>query len=1199
MFEGRRAVGRLSGIHVRMFVYERWKQTSWRASAHAPPSGNQGVSLHGDGSSIGTEPARAGSAGRNVETRDTICGICPAGCWVTAELQDGVMTRVRPQRDHPLGMICKLGQHSPEIVYSEHRLGQPLRRTGPKGSYEFEPVSWDSAMEAIAGNLMRIREEHGPEAVGIYTGRGSFDLALCDVFQPRDTAVSSASSVLFPFGSPNTFGVGALCYVSYAMIAPHVTMGGMLINMDSDLEQAELVVIWGANPATDSPPLAHRLVLEAKQRGAEIVVIDPRRNGTARESGAEWLAIRPGTDGALALGMINVLIEEDLYDEDFVENWTAGFKELDQYVQHFRPEVVEEITWIPAETIRTLARRIASARGASPVMYTGLEYSDSGVQAIRATMVLWALAGQLDVPGGRVFRMRENTFPINRDGLIANPDVKKAIGRDRFPVYSLYRGESHAISLPEAVLEGRPYPIRSLVIQGGSIITAWPRPQVWRSTLAGLDFLAVIDRQMTADAAYADIVLPATTGYENTSYMTYGSMFRIRERLIDPVGEARNDMEIMGELARRLGYGHLYPQSEEELLDYVLRGSGFSVDDVRAAGGSVNAPSVMMQYKKWEKGLLRADGRPGFETPSGKFEIASSILEEYGYDALPVYTEPREGPIAAPELSGEFPLVFNSGARVTTDFRSQHHGIEGLLKEVPEPMVTINTEDAAERGIANGDDVIVATPRGRVRFRAFVTEDMARGAVDANMGGGGPVGPEAWQECNVNDLTDLQRYDPISGFPVYKALLCQVEPVATAAGEGGTADRFMPAAADGGTALVADPLPAEAEAGTGYKVYLDHNATTPLDPEVVAAMLPYLDERYGNPSSIHSTGVRVREDLDAARRTIAQALNCTAQRLIFTGCGSESDNHALKGVALAAGGSGHIITSAFEHPAIMASCRALEEQGYAVTYLPVGPEGVVQAADLAGAFRDDTILVSIMLANNEVGTIQPIAALAEIARERGVLFHTDAVQAFGKIPVDVEELGVDLLSVSAHKIHGPKGVGALFIRRGVEIKPLIDGGSQEHRRRAGTENVASIIGFARAAELALKQLPRMDEVARLRDRLEDGVAALVEGARLNGHRELRLPNTLNMVLPGLRGESLVLRLDRMGVALSSGSACKSGSPDPSHALLALGLSTDDAHCSVRFSLGQGNTGEDIDYVLGSLETVIRESMSAVRFVPCR
>ena len=1145
-------------------------------------------------------PAAAAPGKSRTVRRDTICGICPAGCWLTAELEDGRLTRVKAREGHPLGIICKLGRHSPEMVYSEHRLRYPLRRKGPRGSGDFERISWEEAMGTIAERLVETRDQYGPEACGVYTGRGSFDLALCDVYQPQDTAVSSASSVLFPFGSPNTFGVGALCYVSYAMIAPHVTMGGMLINMDSDLEQAELIVVWGANPATDSPPLSHHQIMAARDRGAEIVVIDPRRNGTARESGAQWIPIRPGSDGALALSMIQVLIEEDLYDERFVAEWTVGFEELAAYVQHFRPEVVEETTWVPAATIRDLARRIAGARGASPVMYTGLEYSDSGVQAIRATMVLWALAGQLDVPGGRVFRMRENAFPINKDGLVANPAVKRAIGRDRFPVYSMYRGESHAISLPEAVLEERPYPVKSLIVLGGSIITAWPHPEIWRRTLASLDFLVTIDRQLTADSAYADIVLPATTGYENTSYMVYGSMFRIRERLIEPVGESRNDLLILGDLADRLGYGHLYPQSEEDLLEHVLKGSGFTPGDVREAGGSVSIPSVMMQYKKWEKGGLRADGKPGFETPSGKFEIASAILAEHGYDPLPAYTEPKEGPLAAPGLAKEFPLVFNSGARVRTDFRSQHHGVDGLAAEAPGPMVTLNTDDARERGIAGGDEVYVVTPRGRQRFRAFVTENIVKGAIDANMGGGGPVGPDAWKNCNVNDLTDLDHYDPISGFPVYKSLLCDVVPVKastrTKPGNRTTAGLSTAVASSSGVSAAREHSASKPQTDTA--IYLDHNATTPIDREVVEAMLPYLNEKYGNPSSIHSVGGAAREALDGARRSVAQALNCTAKRVIFTGSGSEADNFALKGIAQAAGG-GHIITSAIEHPAILASCRSLERQGFEVTYLPVDGDGLVSPESLAAAIRSDTILVSIMLANNETGVIQPIADLAALARERDIVFHCDAVQALGKIPVDVEELGVDLLSVSGHKIHAPKGVGALFVRRGTGMTPLVNGGNQEGGQRAGTENVAAIVAFAKAAELAVKRLPDMERVAQLRDRLQQGIEGLVDEARVNGDHERRLPNTLNMTLPGLRGESLVLRLDRKGIALSSGSACKSGSPDPSHALIALGLTPEDAHCSVRFSLGQGNTHEEIELTLSALTDVIRESMTAIRFVPCR
>jgi cysteine desulfurase NifS len=1125
-----------------------------------------------------------------IEERDGLCGICPAGCWVTVTLEDERIASVRPQ-DHPLGMICTNGAHSAEIVHDPDRLRYPLRRVGPKGTHEFEPISWDEAFEIIVAKLGKIKDESGPEATAIYTGRGSFELALCDVFQPAGVAISSASSVLFPFGSPNTLGVGALCYVSFAMIAPHVTFGEYYHTMDHDIEKAELIVIWGANPATDSPPLAHEQIKRAVLRGADVVCVDPQRNHTAREVDAEWVPIRPGTDGALALGMINLLIEEELYDEEFVKYWTVGFAELAQYVQHYRPEVVEEITGVPAAKVVDLARRIARVRGACPIMYTGLEYSDSGVQAIRAVFTLRGLAGQLDVPGGLVIRMRENQFPINRAGLIPNPNVKKALGRDRFPVYSLYRGESHAIALPDSVLKGKPYKIRGLIILGGSIITAWPEPQVWRDTLNALDFLVSINRHHTADSAYADIVLPATTMYEITSYMTYGPIFKIREKLIDPVGEARNDYLILTELAERLGYGDAYPRSEEDLLRHVLEGSGFTLEEVRKAGGEVQIPTTMMQYKKWEKGMLRADGEPGFATPSGKFEIASSILDEHGYDALPVYSEPGEGPLAQPALAEDYPLVFNSGARIFADFRSQHHGVPGLSRKAPVPQVTMNTRDAAARGIADGDWAWVTTARGRLRFRARVTDEIVEGAIDANMGGGGPHGPQEWQECNVNDLTDLSRYDPISGFPVYKALLCDV---VRAEDSGGPRQLTE----DESEAVVEIAKPVKPR----RRVYLDHNATTPVDPEVLETILPFLADEYGNPSSIHSRGVEARDAVEAARRILAQALNCTARRIVFTGGGSESDNLAIKGVALAKRAAGnHIITSTVEQPAVLETCESLTEFGFEITYLDVDAQGMVQPEALAGAITPQTILVSLMMANSEVGTINPILELADVAHEHGALFHTDAVQGLGKLPIDVEELGVDLLSVSSHKIHGPKGVGALYVRRGVLLAPVIHGGGQERKLRAGTENVPGIVGFGKACELGVRRLNHneMDRVRELRDRLEAGIRRLVPGARLNGHATQRLPNTLNMTLPEMRGESLVLFLDRHGVFFSSGSACKSGNPDPSHVLVAMGLSDEDAHCAIRMSLGIGNTEEDIDYVLTSLAEVIGDRQSSVRFVGCR
>ncbi len=1125
-----------------------------------------------------------------IEERDGLCGVCPAGCWVTVTLEDERIASVRPQ-DHPLGMICTNGAHSAEIVHDPDRLRYPLRRVGPKGTYEYERISWDDALDIVVASLGKIKDESGPEATAIYTGRGSFELALCDVFQPAGVAISSASSVLFPFGSPNTLGVGALCYVSFAMIAPHVTFGEYYHTMDHDTENAELILIWGANPATDSPPLAHEQIKRAVLRGADVVCIDPQRNHTAREVDAEWVPIRPGTDGALALGMINLLIEEELYDEEFVKHWTVGFAELAQYVQHYRPEVVEEITGVPAAKVIDLARRIARARGACPIMYTGLEYSDSGVQAIRAVFTLWALAGQLDVPGGLAIRMRDNQFPINRTGLIPNPNVKKALGRDRFPVYSMYRGESHAIALPDSVLKGEPYKIRGLIVLGGSIITAWPEPQVWRDTLSSLDFLVSINRHHTADSAYADIVLPATTMYEITSYMTYGPIFKIREKLIEPVGEARDDYLILTELAERLGYRDAYPRSEEDLLRHVLEGSGFTLEDVREAGGEVQIPTAMMQYKKWEKRMLRADGEPGFATPSGKFEIASSVLEEHGYDALPVYTEPGEGPLAQPGLAENYPLVFNSGARIFADFRTQHHGVPGLSRKAPVPQVTINTRDAAARGIKNGHRVWVATPRGKVRFQARVSDDIVEGAIDANMGGGGPLGPQEWQDCNVNDLTDLSRYDPISGFPVYKALLCEV---VRADGTNGP----VRIAEDESEAVVEIATPPRPQ----RRVYLDHNATTPVDPEVLETILPFLEEEYGNPSSIHSHGAKARDAVEAARRKVAQALNCTARRILFTGGGSESDNLAIKGVAFAKRATGnHIITSTVEHPAVLQTCESLKEFGFEITYLDVDSDGMVRPGALAGAITPQTILVSLMMANSEVGTANPIVELAGVAHEHGALFHTDAVQGLGKLPIDVEELGVDLLSVSSHKIHGPKGVGALYARQGVELAPVIHGGGQERKLRAGTENVPGIVGFGKACELAVRRLNHheMERVRELRDRLEAGIRRLVSGAKLNGHATQRLPNTLNMTLPEMRGESLVLFLDRHGVFFSSGSACKSGDSEPSHVLVAMGLSDEDAHCAIRMSLGVGNTEEDIDYVLTCLAEVIGDRQASVRFVGCR
>ncbi|MFN2200583.1 MAG: molybdopterin-dependent oxidoreductase [Caldilineaceae bacterium] len=716
---------------------------------------------------------KAKGDGSRIETVPGLCGVCDSGCSIVATVTDGVLTSVAPRAGHPRGICCPRGMHAPEIVYSPDRVLTPLRRVGPKGTEAFEAISWDEALDTIAARVRQVAAEYGPEAVCMYTGRGSFERSLQDLFGPADIRESSASSLFFPLGSPNTTGVGAICYVARAFLAPQTTFGAYWIDMFDDVENADLIVVWGANPATDSPPTMLRRILRAKRRGAEVVCIDHRLTETAKATDAQWIGIRPGTDGALALGMIRVLIEEQLYDRDFVEQWTVGFDELREYVQQFTPEEVERITWVPADSVRNLARRVAGARGAAQVMYTGLEYTDSGVQNIRAALILWALAGKLDVPGGVNFKMPNSEFPIHGTK-IAPPLGVDPVGKDKFPLYYHFRREAHSMALPAAILEGEPYLVRAMVIGGASMLTSYPQPALWRRCFEALDFLVVVDHFITADAMYADIVLPSATLFEIESYVMRGNFIQWRPRIIEPVGEARPDAQIYAAIAERLGYGDRYPQNVDDMLELVLEESDIDVEMLRASQDGITLPSAEMVYRKWERGLLRKDGRPGFETPTGKLEIASSLLARYGYDALPVYTEPAIGPLNAPELAQTYPLVFNSGARTQTDFRSQLHNIPGLSRKAPAPLVLLHPRDAEQRGIADGDEVLVVTPRGRVPYLARVSDRIVPGVVEANMGGGGPLGNEAWRRANVNELTEAAHFDPISGFPIYKTLLCDV-----------------------------------------------------------------------------------------------------------------------------------------------------------------------------------------------------------------------------------------------------------------------------------------------------------------------------------------------------------------------------------------------------------------------------------------
>jgi len=381
-------------------------------------------------------------------------------------------------------------------------------------------------------------------------------------------------------------------------------------------------------------------------------------------------------------------------------------------------------------------------------------------------------------------------------------------------------------------------------------------------------------------------------------------------------------------------------------------------------------------------------------------------------------------------------------------------------------------------------------------------------------------------------------------------------------------------------------------------IYMDHNATTPVRPEVLEAMLPFYGPVYGNASSLHGFGREAKDGLERAREQVAKVLGARPDEVCFTGGGTEADNLAVKGVAWANRDRGnHLITSQVEHHAVFNTCEYLEKQGFKVTYLPVDSEGRVDPGDVEKAITKETLLVTIMQANNETGTVQPIAEIGRTARKRGVYFHSDAVQAFTKLPTRVDELGVDLLSLSGHKIYGPKGVGCLYIRKGTKLDSLVHGGHHERNRRAGTENVPGIVGLGKAAELGAGEMSEeAKKLATLRDRLQEGILARIPEVRVNARNAERLPGTLSVCFKYVEGESILLSLDMKGIAASSGSACSTGAIEPSHVLTAMGVPPEEARGSVRFSLGRQNTEQEVDRVVGELVAILTRlrAMSPLR-----
>lgn len=702
--------------------------------------------------------------------QSVICGVCPGSCVVDVNLESGKLIDIFPAKDEPFGALCLRGKFAKEILYSPDRLKRPLIRVGEKGEGNFREASWEEALDYVAHGFLKVKEKYGPESLINHSGRGGFEASTSDFLGIVNPENRGIPGFFLPLGSPNVSSVGSVCYNAFGAFAPITTFGAYGNSISPDIANANRIVVWGANPITKSPQFQFHAIQAAVSRGAKITAIDHFKTDICKRA-EEYHLVRSGTDGALALAILKIIIEEDLYNKEFVEKWTEGFKELKSYVASKTLEEWAAIPGLDPEAIRHLTYQIAEEEKTTLVMYTGLEYSNSGVQTIRAVYTIWALLGKIDIPGGILLNSPSKLNRV-KEIYCEKPD-KKPIGANEYPLFCELMQNAHFMKFPQAVLESNPYPVKGLLNLGSSILTSYPNPNRFAKALSKLEFFVVIDRYFTEDCKYADVVLPATTYFEDESYVVHGPTVRKRNRVVEPIGEARTDIFIIHDIAKRLGYGENYPKDEFELLERAL-GSKELAEQLNR-DGFVKYPVPERTFKKYESGEFRKDGKLGFPTPSGKFEIKSSLLEEFGYPGLPEYMEPTESPVSQPKLAKIYPLVLNTGARIPTTFRSQFLNISGLLKIQPEPLVWINTGDAKNRNIADGDKVWVKTKRDQVEFVAKVTDEIPSGEIELNMGGGSDYQAEAWAKSNTNRLTDDENCDYISGFPIYKALLCDVE----------------------------------------------------------------------------------------------------------------------------------------------------------------------------------------------------------------------------------------------------------------------------------------------------------------------------------------------------------------------------------------------------------------------------------------
>jgi anaerobic selenocysteine-containing dehydrogenase len=682
---------------------------------------------------------------KTAETRDGLCYMCTAACPTRIHVRDGKAVKIDiADRDVA---HCPRWKAQLDFIYHPDRLQYPVKRAGERGGGSWQRISWDEALDTVAEKLQAAKEKHGAESV-------IFWIAYTKEPRPYFHRLAHA------FGSPNYCTESSNCF-SGTWIASNLTYGpeySYMAGASGSLEpETRCKLIWGA--AVVSSPKVWQQNLAAKEKGVKLIVVDPRRTAIAGRANY-FLQLRPGTDGALALGMMNVIIGENLHDKEFVEKWTVGFDGLKELAAAYPPEKVEKITGVPASLIRDAARVYATSKPAKlHLSSNSTTHHSNGVQNHRAVILLAAITGNIGVNGGNRLGDYVTAHPNDITLHERVADMPPGIGSQRFPIWTKRYHEMQSNAIADQIESGDPYPLKAMLASG--LDAQFFGNSKRFSEIAGkLDFIAVTEYFHTPGTQLADIVLPIASWIERPILLTdYGGDVRLIEPAIKPVGESRTEWDIYSALAQRFGFGDLFWDGDfEKCADHILEPMGITVTDLKRKPEGIKLPTRPRAEKHYET--------DGFKTPSGKVEIASTTLAEHGLDALPVYKEPPESPLSRPDLLEKYPLVMTSGARVMAYTHSQFRNIPRLRKLMPDPLADINPADAATRGIKTGDTVMIISPRGSIKMKANVTDAILRGVVAL---------PHHWPgEANTNTLVDDQTLDPISGFLPCKSQLCQV-----------------------------------------------------------------------------------------------------------------------------------------------------------------------------------------------------------------------------------------------------------------------------------------------------------------------------------------------------------------------------------------------------------------------------------------